>query len=102
MTSAMTFAGWFQIALFCALVLALVVPLGAYMTRVFSGERTILSPLLAPVENGLHRAAGIRADQEQHWLAYAAAMIAFQIVGFVFLYGLIRLQPLLPLNPNGM
>ena len=98
----MTLDGWFQIALFCALVIALVLPLGSYITSVFAGERTLLSPLLAPVERGLYRVSGIRSDQEQHWLGYAMAMVVFHMVGFVFLYGLIRLQPLLPLNPDGM
>jgi K+-transporting ATPase ATPase A chain len=98
----MTSNGWLQIALFCALVLALVPPLGAYMTRVLQGERTILSPVLGPVERVLYRSAGIRPDQEQDWLTYALGMLAFHVVGFVFLYGLIRLQHLLPLNPNGM
>ena len=98
----MTLDGWFQIGLFCAIVVALVLPLGAYMTRVFQGERTFLSPVLTPVERGLYRAAGLRADQEQHWLAYALAMLAFQAAGFGFLYLLLRLQGLLPLNPNGM
>ena len=102
MSTSMTLEGWLQIAVFCALVLAFVPPLGGYMTRVFQGERTILSPVLGPVERGFYRAAGIRPDQEQHWLSYAVAMLAFHVVGFVFLYGLIRLQHLLPLNPNGM
>ena len=64
----MTINGWIQIALFCAVVLALARPLGGYMTRVFTGERTFLSPVLAPVERGLYRVAGIDARQEQHWL----------------------------------
>src|SRR3954451_8792376 len=66
----MTLNGWIQIALFCAVVLALVKPLGWYMARVFNGERTFLSPVLAPVERGLYRAAGIDARQEQTWLGY--------------------------------
>ena len=98
----MTLQGWFQVALFGAVVAALVLPLGAYLTRVFQGERTILSAILAPVERGLYRAAGIRAEQEQSWLGYALAMLAFHVAGFVFLYGLLRLQGWLPLNPNGM
>jgi K+-transporting ATPase ATPase A chain len=97
----MTLNGWSQIALFCAVVLALARPLGGYMTRVFAGERTILSPLLAPVEGGLYRAAGIDARHEQPWLAYALAMLAFHILGFLALYGLLRVQALLPFNPDG-
>ncbi|MDO9425508.1 MAG: potassium-transporting ATPase subunit KdpA [Methylobacterium sp.] len=97
----MTINGWIQIALFCAVVLALARPLGGYMTRVFTGERTFLSPVLAPVERGLYRVAGINAAQEQHWLAYALSMLAFHVLGFVALYALLRVQAVLPLNPDG-
>ncbi len=97
----MTLIGWFQIALFCAVVLALVKPLGAYMTRVFAGERTILSPLLVPIERGLYRAAGIDARHEQTWLGYGLAMLLFHALGFVLLYVILRLQDGLPLNPMG-
>ena len=97
----MTVNGWIQIALFCAVVLALVRPLGGYMTRVFSGERTLLSPVLEPVERGLYRLAGIDRTHEQHWLAYATAMLVFHAAGFVLLYALLRLQAVLPLNPDG-
>jgi potassium-transporting ATPase potassium-binding subunit len=95
----MTLNGWIQIALYCAVVLALVKPLGSYMTRVFTGERTFLSPVLGPVERGLYRAAGLDARQEQHWLAYTGAVILFHVLGFVTLYAILRLQALLPLNP---
>ena len=97
----MTITGWIQIALFCAVVLALARPLGGYMTRVFTGERTVLSPVLAPVERGLYRVAGIDAAQEQHWLAYALSMLAFHVLGFLTLYALLRFQAVLPLNPDG-
>ncbi len=97
----MTLNGWIQIALYCAVVLALVKPLGLYMTRVFNGERTFLSPVLAPVERGLYRAAGLDARQEQTWLGYAGALVAFHMLGFLVLYGILRLQTLLPLNPMG-
>ncbi|MER2269172.1 potassium-transporting ATPase subunit KdpA [Methylobacterium oxalidis] len=97
----MTLNGWMQIALYCAVVLALVKPLGAYMTRVFSGERTVLSPVLAPVERGLYRVAGVDAGREQTWLGYAGAMIVFNLLGFLLLYAILRLQAVLPLNPAG-
>ena len=61
----MTVNGWIQIALFCAIIVAITRPLGAYMTRVFSGERTWLTPVLAPVERGLYRIAGVDASAEQ-------------------------------------
>ncbi|WP_279359902.1 potassium-transporting ATPase subunit KdpA [Methylobacterium indicum] len=95
----MTLSGWLQIALFCAIVLALVKPLGLYMTRVFTGASTPLSPVLRPVERGLYRLAGIDEAHEQHWLTYAGAMLVFHAAGFALLYGILRLQGLLPFNP---
>ncbi len=62
----MTINGWIQIAIFCAIVLALVRPIGGYMTRVFNGERTFLSPVLHPLETVLYGAAGINEKHEQH------------------------------------
>jgi potassium-transporting ATPase potassium-binding subunit len=95
----MTFLGWVQIVLYCAIVVALVKPLGWYMTRVFNGERTFLSPVLQPVEAGLYRLAGVDPAREQHWLAYTVAMLLFHVGGFVILYALMRLQAVLPFNP---
>ena len=97
----MTLNGWLQILLFCIVVVALAKPLGGFLTRVLSGERTLLSPVLGPVERGFYRLAGVKADSEQHWTAYAAAMLVFNLLGFAFLYGLMRLQDVLPLNPQG-
>jgi K+-transporting ATPase ATPase A chain len=93
--------GWAQIVLFCAIVVALAPLLGGYMTRVFDGERTFLSPVLRPVEAGLYRIAGVDAAHEQRWLTYAVAMLLFNAGGFFLLYGLMRLQTLLPFNPAG-
>ncbi len=98
----MTINGWLQIALFVGLVVALTRPAGGYMTRVFNGERTLLSPVLVPVERALYRLAGTRADEEQHWLVYVGAMLLFNLAGFALLYALQRLQGLLPLNPMDM
>ena len=98
----MTILGWVQIALYCVLIAALVRPLGGYMTRVFAGERTFLSPVLAPVERGFYRLAGIDPRSEQHWLTYATAMLVFNAAGLVLLYALQRLQADLPLNPQSM
>jgi potassium-transporting ATPase potassium-binding subunit len=95
----MTFIGWIQIALFCAVVVALVRPLGGYMTRVFNGERTLLSPVLRPVEAALYWAAGVDPRREQHWVTYTVAMLFFHIGGFAILYALLRLQAVLPFNP---
>lgn len=98
----MTLNGWLQILLFILIVTALVKPLGWYMTRVFAGERTFMSPILEPVERGLYALAGIREDMEQHWLSYTVAMLFFHVGGFLILYGLLRLQGVLPFNPQGM
>jgi K+-transporting ATPase ATPase A chain len=95
----MTFNGWIQILVYCGIVLILVRPLGGYMTRVFNGERTILSFVLAPVERGLYRIAGTSEAEEQHWTAYTAALLFFSLAGVALLYGLQRLQGSLPLNP---
>ena len=97
----MTLIGWIQIALFCAVVLALTKPLGGYMTRVFNGERTWLSPVLRPVEVGIYRLAGVDEKREQHWLTYTVGMLLFHVAGFVILYALLRLQDVLPFNPQG-
>ena len=98
----MTINGWAQIALFCGLVLLLTRPLGGYLDNVMAGRRTLLSPVLLPVERGFYRLAGIDPAEEQSWWVYARAMVVFHIVGFAFLYLLLRLQDLLPLNPQGL
>ena len=98
----MTINGWIQILLFCAIIVAIVPPLGWYMTRVFNGERTFLSPVLRPIEVALYRLGGVDDKQEQHWLTYTIAMLLFQVAGFLILYGLMRYQAALPLNPQGM
>jgi K+-transporting ATPase ATPase A chain len=74
-------------------------PLGGYMTRVFSGERTFLSPVLRPVEVVLYATAGVDERREQHWLTYTVAMLLFHVGGFLILYGLMRFQAVLPFNP---
>jgi potassium-transporting ATPase potassium-binding subunit len=96
----MTINGWVQIALFCVLLTLLVKPLGGYMTRVFNGERTALSPVLRPLEIGLYRLCGVRETEEQHWTIYVVAMLFFSVAGFISLYALQRLQGLLPFNPQ--
>lgn len=98
----MTFSGWMQILVYCGIVVLLVKPLGGYMYRVFSGDRTFLSPILAPVERGLYRISGTSEREQQHWTTYAAALLFFNLAGFVVLYALQRLQGSLPYNPAGM
>ena len=96
----MTLNGWVQIAIYAALLILVTKPLGGYMTRVFNGERTWLSPVLRPLEAGFYRICGVHEAEEQHWISYAAAMLAFSFAGFVVLYGIQRLQGWLPLNPQ--
>ncbi|MER8417572.1 potassium-transporting ATPase subunit KdpA [Mesorhizobium sp. M1329] len=98
----MTINGWLQILVYCGIVVLLAKPLGGYMHRVFSGERTILSSILAPLERGLYRISGTSEREEQHWTSYAAALLFFNLAGFLVLYLLQRLQGGLPYNPAGM
>jgi potassium-transporting ATPase potassium-binding subunit len=98
----MTFNGWLQIALYCVLLVLITRPIGGYMTRVFNGDRTLLSPVLRPLERGLYRISGIDEADEQHWVTYAVAMLAFTMAGFVVLYALQRLQSVLPFNPQSL
>src|SRR5215813_13641616 len=98
----MTVIGWIQIILFCAIIVAIVKPLGWYMTRVFNGERTFLSPVLRPVEAGIYRISGVDARREQHWLTYAVSLLLFHVGGFLIIYGVMRFQAVLPFNPADM
>jgi potassium-transporting ATPase potassium-binding subunit len=95
----MTVIGWVQILLYCAIIVAITPVLGAYMTRVFNGERTFLSPVLRPVEAVLYKVAGVDERHEQHALTYTVAMLLFHVGGFLILYALMRLQAVLPFNP---
>ncbi len=97
----MTTTGWLQILLLLGLVTAAAVPLGSFMARVFGGERHMLLPPLAWAERGLYGAAGIDRARGQTWLGYTLAMLAFNAGGFVLLYAILRLQHLLPFNPQG-
>ena len=96
----MTLNGWIQIGVFAAIILLITAPLGGYMTAVFNGERTFLSPLIRPVERLIYRLCGVNEKEEQHWTVYTVAMLMFSIAGFVSLYALQRLQGVLPFNPN--
>ncbi|WP_349436579.1 potassium-transporting ATPase subunit KdpA [Pararhizobium sp. A13] len=98
----MTLNGWIQILIFCGIVILLVKPLGAYMTRVFHGERMLLSPLFVPIERVLYRLSGTSEKEEQHWTSYAFALLLFNLAGFFILYLLQRFQGSLPFNPAGM
>ncbi|HEY7529542.1 MAG TPA: potassium-transporting ATPase subunit KdpA [Gemmatimonadota bacterium] len=97
----MTANGWLQLAFYLAVLLALVKPLGAYMARVYEGQRLGLDRVLGPVEHLLYRVCGVRPDVEMGWKAYAAAMLLFNAFGLLAVYALQRLQAFLPLNPEG-
>jgi potassium-transporting ATPase potassium-binding subunit len=95
----MTVIGWIQILLYCLIIVALTPLLGGYMTRVFSGERTFLSPILRPVELAIYKLAGVNERSEQHAVTYTIGMLLFHAGGFLLLYALMRFQALLPFNP---
>src|SRR6516165_6167479 len=97
----MTSNGWLQIALFGVIVIAITRPFGGYMTRVFAGERTFLSPVLRPLERFIYWSLGVNETEEQSWRTYAVSMVLFGVAGFVTLYVLQRLQWYLPFNPQG-
>jgi potassium-transporting ATPase potassium-binding subunit len=96
----MTANGWFQIAVFFLLVLAVTKPLGVFMARVFSRERTFLDPVLRPLERLIYRATGVDEDREMGWKEYAVCMLLFSAVSMLLLYALQRLQGYLPFNPQ--
>src|ERR1700681_3925830 len=97
----MTVIGWVQAALVFALVCVLIKPIGAYMARVFEGERVFLTPVIGPVERGLYRLCRIDPAREMGGKTNAFAVIAFSLVSLIYLYALLRLQAFLPLNPQG-
>ena len=96
----MTTFSWLQLALYLFVLLLLVKPLGSYMARVYQGERTFLSPVVRPVERIVYRIVGLRPDEEMDWKSYALALLLFTLVGILTLYGIERLQSVLPLNPQ--
>ncbi len=96
----MTAIGWLQAIVFFLIVLALTKPIGLYMARVFAGERTWLSPVLRPIEKIVYRLGGVREDEEMPWYAYALSMLAFSVIGLIYLYVLLRTQKWLPFNPQ--
>ena len=91
---------WLQIGLYLVVLLLLVKPLGSFMAKVYQGERTFLSPVLSPVERFIYRITGVKPQEEMNWKMYAFAMLLFSLVGLITLYGLQRLQAILPLNPQ--
>ena len=98
----MSAIGVLRIAISLAVVFLLVKPLGAYMARVYEGRRTLLDPVLRPLERLLYRLCRIDPNEDMTWQTYTIAMLVFTIAGELLLYGFQRLQPILPLNPQGM
>jgi potassium-transporting ATPase potassium-binding subunit len=97
----MTTNGWIQIFVFLALILAITKPLGVFMARVFSGERTFLDPVLRPIERLLYRVTGVDEKHEMRWTEYAFTMLLFSGATMLLLYSIERAQHLLPwLNPQ--
>src|SRR3981081_4528257 len=97
----MTMNGWIQIALYSVIIIAITKPFGGYLTRVFNGEHTLLSPVLRPIGRGISGASGVDEKDEQHWVTYGVAMLLFSVAGFLSLYALQRFQDVLPFNPQG-
>src|SRR6266702_4505739 len=98
----MTGNGILQIAAFFLVLLALTKPLGAYMAKVFAGERTWMHRVLRPVEAAIYKICGIDENGEQHWTRYAGGVLVFSLVSLLFTYGLQRLQQWFGLNPAGL
>lgn len=96
----MTANGWLQIIVFLLLILAVTKPLGVYMARVFSRERTFMDPVLRPIERLLYRVTGVDEDHEMRWTEYAVAMLLFSAVSMLLLYLIQRIQGHLPFNPQ--
>ena len=98
----MTAAGWIQIVIYLAVLLLLVKPLGLYMARVYQGEPVFLTRLVSPVERLFYRLAGVNPQEEMSWKTYALAVLGFSLTGVLLLYLILRLQGVLPLNPQGL
>ena len=98
----MNYFGWIQLALFVGLLLALTKPMGVYLNRVLDVDgKTFLDPIMRPVERLFYFLLGIDPRKEQDWKQYSFSLIAFSLVGALFTYAILRLQHLLPLNPQG-
>ena len=96
----MTANGWFQILLFLALIFLLTKPLGVFMAKVFSRERTFLDPVVRPIERLLYRLTQVDEEHDMPWTEYAITMLMFSGVSMLVLYGIERLQHFLPGNPQ--
>ena len=97
----MNLYSWLQLIFYMVVLIALARPLGAFMARVYQGERTLLDPVMRPVEKFIYRLSGVKADEEMNWKVYAIAMLLFNVLGLLVVYLLQRIQGFLPLNPQG-
>ena len=98
----MTVNGILQIVLYLVVLIALAKPLGSYMARVYEGQATFLDRVLGPIERLIYRVSGIQPEVEMNWKTYAVAMLIFNLFGLLAVYGLQRIQQVLPLNPQGL
>jgi K+-transporting ATPase ATPase A chain len=96
----MTINGWLQIVVFLGLIFLVTKPLGVFMTRVFNRERTLLDPVLRPIERLLYRVTGVDESHEMRWTEYATTMLLFSAVSMLVLYLIQRIQNVLPFNPQ--
>jgi K+-transporting ATPase ATPase A chain len=97
----MTANAWVQVLVYMGVLVALAKPLGWYMARVYQGQPCGLDRVLGPIERWLYRLAGVDPQSEMSWKTYAVAMLLFNLVGLIAVYLLLRLQGVLPLNPQG-
>src|SRR5690349_16320625 len=95
-------SGWLQLALYVVALAAITKPMGLYLMRVLDANaRTWLDPMLRPLERVTYRLMGVDPGKEHNWKQYTLAMLLFSMVSCLFTYGILRLQHLLPLNPQG-
>ncbi len=97
----MTSIGLLQIFLFFLIILALTKPVGLFMARLFEGERTFLHPVVRPLERLVYKLSGVDETNEQHWTHYAGSLLAFSLAGILLTYLILRIQGMLPFNPQG-
>jgi K+-transporting ATPase ATPase A chain len=98
----MTLNGWLQIIAYFVILILLIKPLGSFIAHVFQGERTFMTPVVAPVERFIYRLSGVDPEEEMTWKSYAVALLVFSFFGILLLFLVQRIQGILPLNPTGM
>lgn len=98
----MTATSLLQLGVYLGVLLVLVKPLGWYMAQVFESQSAWLNTFGRPIENLIYRIARVKDSEEMRWTQYAAAVLLFNVLGFIAVYALQRLQGVLPLNPQGL